>query len=144
MKVGVHTQEDGEGRGLESAMNEVINALTPHPPSPREKSTGGLFIRAIRGSSDNVRMAPLTAPFTLSIHSQGHYSHFTFLSILHRAYQMATRVLSCPGLHPTTFVGPSAPDRHQTKIMEGLSWASVDMAAQDLRREHRSCRPVRL
>jgi hypothetical protein len=57
---------------------------------------------------------------------------------------MVTHVLSCPGLHLTMLLGPLAPDRHPTKITEGSSWASVDMAAQDLRREHRFCHPVRL
>jgi hypothetical protein len=89
-------------------------------------------------------MPPLTAPFTLSTQSQGHYSHFTLLSILHGAYQMVTHVLSCPGLRPMTLLGPSTPDRHPMKKAEGWSWASIDMAAHDLHRERRSRRPIRL
>jgi hypothetical protein len=113
--------------------------LISHGGIPR-----GLFIGAVREFDSNVQTAPLTAPFKLSIQSQGHYSHFTLLSILHGAYQMVTHVLSCPGLHPTTLLGPSAPDHHPTKITEGSAWASIDVAAQNLLREHRSRRPVRL
>jgi hypothetical protein len=50
---------------------------------------------------------------------------------------MVTCVLSGHGLHPTTSLGPSAPDSYPTKITKGSSWASIDIAAQDLRRERR-------
>jgi hypothetical protein len=57
----VHAREDGEHEGLKSVMNEVINALAP----PLGESPGGLFIGAIRGTDNNVRTTPLTAPFRL-------------------------------------------------------------------------------
>jgi hypothetical protein len=55
---------------------------------------------------------------------------------------MATNVLSCLGFHPTTLLGPSTPHRHSTKIAESSSWTSIDIAAQDLRRERRFRRPI--
>jgi hypothetical protein len=57
---------------------------------------------------------------------------------------MARRVISCYGLCPMMSLGPSAPDRSPTKIARGSTWASVGIAAQDLRLECHSHRPIRL
>jgi hypothetical protein len=57
---------------------------------------------------------------------------------------MAMCVLSWPDLRSMTSLGPSTSDHYLMKMMEDLSWASVDIAAQDLRREHRFRHPVRL
>jgi hypothetical protein len=46
---------------------------------------------------------------------------------------MATCVLSWEDLHRTLQVGPSAQDRHPTKMAEGLSRPSATVAAHDLR-----------
>jgi hypothetical protein len=40
--------------------------------------------------------------------------------------------------------GPSTPDRYPTEMTEGLSQASVDMAAQDRCHDRCTCHPVRL
>jgi hypothetical protein len=53
--------------------------------------------------------APLTAPFTMSTQSQGHYNYFTPVTTLHKTYQIATRVPSCHSLRPMTLPRPSAP-----------------------------------
>jgi hypothetical protein len=71
----------------------VINALG----SPPRESQGGLFIGVVRGSGINVRTAPLTALFTLSVQTSGYYSHFTPLSTLHRTNCKVTCVLYCWG-----------------------------------------------
>jgi hypothetical protein len=59
---------------------------------PLGESPGDPFIRVVRESGKNIRTAPLTTPFTHSVQSQGHYSHFTLLTTLHRTYHMATHV----------------------------------------------------
>jgi hypothetical protein len=65
----------------------------------------------VRGSGNNVRTAPLTTPFTQSVQSQGHYSHFTLPTTLHRAYHMATCVpYDQPSVrHASPIFGPSRP-----------------------------------
>jgi hypothetical protein len=61
---------------------------------PVGESPGGLFIWVVRGFGNNVRTTPLTTPFPLSVQSHEHYSHFTLLTTLHRAYYMVTCVSS--------------------------------------------------
>jgi hypothetical protein len=54
MKVGVHAWEVSEHNGLETMTNKVINALA----SPPRGIPRGLFIGAVRGSSNNVQTTP--------------------------------------------------------------------------------------
>jgi hypothetical protein len=60
---------------------------------------------------------PLTAPFTLSAHSQGYYSHFTPLTTLYRAYYKATHVIPSRRLRLSTLLGPLVPNHHPTLTM---------------------------
>jgi hypothetical protein len=78
VKVGWNVQETGDYEGVNNAMwgGGVTIALD---------SRGVLFIGVVRGSSNNVRIPPLTALFTLSIQSQGYYGHFTSLTTLQGA-----------------------------------------------------------
>jgi hypothetical protein len=104
----------------------MINAID----SSLGKSPEDLFIGAVKGSSNNVRMPPLTASFILSTPSQGYYSYFTSLTTLCRAYSKATCVIPGYGLHLMTLFGPSAPNRHPTPVtafstglcLRGCSW----------------------
>jgi hypothetical protein len=92
---------------------------------PLEESLGGLFIRGVRRSSNNVQTTPLIVLFTLSTQSQGHYSHFTLLTTFYWAYYMVTCALLGRCLHLTTPFGPSAPDRRlrlTTVLATGLHW----------------------
>jgi hypothetical protein len=60
---------------------------------PRGESLGGLFTGVVKGSGNNLRMSPLTTPFIQSVQLWGYYSHFTFLTTLHRTYHVVTRAL---------------------------------------------------
>jgi hypothetical protein len=56
------------------------------------ESPGCLFIGVVRGPVTMSERPPLTTSFTQSVQSHEHYSYFTLLTTLHRAYHMATRV----------------------------------------------------
>jgi hypothetical protein len=106
---------------VSTAQQIAVNALDSSPG----ESPGGLFIGVVRGSSNNVWTAPVTASFTLSAQSQGYYSHFTPLTTWHQAYYKATHVFPSQGLHPMMSSGPSALDCHPTSIttfITGLHW----------------------
>jgi hypothetical protein len=92
---------------------------------------------------NNVWMAPLTDPFTLSAQSHEYYSHFTLLTNLHWAYYKVTRIFSGRGFPMMTSFRSSAPCRHPTLITMlvtglrrcGRSWHPLPSSYQVVKQE---------
>jgi hypothetical protein len=61
--VGYRAPKNDGYEGNSSATSKVMNA---HDSLPLGESLGVLFIGVVSGSGNNVRTAPLTAPFILS------------------------------------------------------------------------------